>query len=165
MGSSLTLLTGFSSVWKNWTPVIPKKGGILEYGRRDKDTHDARAAGLRYLQQNHQRGGHCRLQAGPAYQGGKRMGLMINDGHTLGWKSVDQDNWQNFRYLLQDFTFSICNFLRWRINQVFFIHFQGGKNTLLCKEKLASAWNVVERRRSILTLDVKRLGIDTLRSN
>ena len=32
-------LNGFSSAWKNWTPVIPKKALIPASQERDKHTH------------------------------------------------------------------------------------------------------------------------------
>ena len=38
LASAVTLLTGFSSIAINWTPVIPRKGWSLPHGRRDKHT-------------------------------------------------------------------------------------------------------------------------------
>ena len=37
-GPPVALLAGFSSIWNNWTPVIPKKGWSLPHKRRDKQT-------------------------------------------------------------------------------------------------------------------------------
>ena len=39
LASAVTLLTGFSSIQKNWTPVIPRRGWYIPYGRRDTQTN------------------------------------------------------------------------------------------------------------------------------
>ena len=42
LAPALTLMTGFRSIGKNWTPMIPKKGWSLPHGRSDKHTHTNR---------------------------------------------------------------------------------------------------------------------------